>query len=81
MFELSAKKETPQTQLQSPNKQETINVDIIRFKRGKDKREYLSNTTQLACAFLASAATAPQGDPETILILTLICREKTGIRI
>lgn len=39
---------------------------------------YLSNTTQLACAFLASAATAPQGDPETILILTFICWEKIG---
>jgi len=49
--------------------------------RKRYKREYLSNTTQLACAFLASAATAPQGDPETILILTLICREKSGMRI
>jgi hypothetical protein len=34
---------------------------------------YLSNTTQLACAFLASAETAPQGEPDTIFIFTLIC--------
>jgi len=41
---------------------------------GKNMIEnYLSKTTQLAWAFLASAATAPHGDPETILIFTFIC--------
>jgi len=40
---------------------------------GNIKEYYLSNTTQLAWDFLASAATAPQGDPETILIFTFIC--------
>lgn len=45
------------------------------------KVPYLSNTTQLACAVFASVATAPQGDPETILILKLICLTKSGYEI
>lgn len=37
---------------------------------------YLSSTTQLARTRLDSAATAPEGDPETVFILTLIYKEK-----
>ena len=40
---------------------------------------YLSSTTQFAFAFLDSAATAPQGDPETILIFTFIYKKNTQI--
>jgi hypothetical protein len=35
---------------------------------------YLSSTTQLACARLHSAATTPEGEPETSLVFTLIYR-------
>ena len=64
-------------------------LDRTQLEKGKRKRKeeeteqtgcYLSNTTQLAWARLASAATAPHGDPETIFILTLICAIKLGIK-
>lgn len=45
------------------------------IKSIKRLNNYLSNTTQLAWALFASAATAPQGDPDKICILTLICKE------
>ena len=63
---------------------ESVNIYHFRLNtngRGERKRKeeeteqtgcYLSNTTQLAWARLASAATAPHGDPETIFISTLI---------
>ena len=42
-------------------------------KTQQRSENHLSNTTQLACAFLASSETAPQGEPDTIFIFTLIC--------
>jgi len=51
-----------------------FHITIASVYVGKNIKEYyLSSTTQLAWDFLASAATAPHGDPETILIFTFIC--------
>ena len=50
-------------------------------KQGVHYFYYLSNITQFDPAFLASAATTPQREPQTIFILTFIYEEKSGVKL
>ena len=48
---------------------------IITNKQDSYYNYYLSNTTQLVWALLASDATTPQGEAETTFNLTFVCEE------